>query len=106
MKITVDRIIDDECLVGHMILNGIGPYPDVINAIQRDGVADVRLSVNGAEIDIESFVNHWQSQVEKMIHEEAVKLVEDKFNEVRDQMTEFTNALSDSLTTLAGKEEE
>jgi hypothetical protein len=104
MKITLDEILKDDNLIGHMILNGIGKCPEIIAAIRRDRVAEVKMTVNGAEIELQSFVDHWQSQVELMIHEEAVKLVEDKFNVVRDKMDEFTTALMDAVDNSLSRE--
>ena len=101
MKITTTEIIDDKSLVGHIILNGIWKHPAVMEAVKRDREAEVKLTVNGAEMDIQSFMDHWQSQVERMIREEAIKLVGDKFDDVREKMHEFTTALSESLYTLS-----
>lgn len=100
MKITTTEIVDNKSLIGHIILSGIGTHPSIMESVARDREADVKLTVNGAEIDIQSFMDHWQSQVERMIREEAMKLVEDKFNDVSDKMREFSNALSDSLDCL------
>jgi hypothetical protein len=100
MKITTNDIVDNKSLVGHIILNGIGKHPEVMKAVTRDKEAEVKLTVNGAEIDIQSFMDFWQSQVERAIHEEAMKLVEDKFNDIREKMEDFSNALSNSLDSL------
>lgn len=97
MKITTAELIDDKNLIGHIVLNGIGTHLDVLEAVSRDGEAEIRLTVNGAEIDINSFMLHWQSQVEKMIRDEAMKLLDARFDAVREKMFEFSNALSDSL---------
>jgi len=46
--------------------------------------ADIVITANGHELNLESFVEHWGSQVSEMIKKEAAELVSDKFREVTD----------------------
>lgn len=100
MKITADEIRDERSLLGHIVLEGVVSHASIIEAIVRDNEAEVILTVNGMETDLRAFVNHWQSQVERMIKEEAVKIVEEKFYAVRDKMFDFERALERSIGDL------
>ena len=93
MQITADEIVNDRSLIGHIIIDGLAKSPAVLEAVARDRVAEVILTVNGTEIDLRSFMNYWQSQVDRMIREQAMSLVEDKFGDVHAKMQEFVNAL-------------
>jgi hypothetical protein len=59
MKISREDIIDDINLIGHLVLEGISSYDDICSEILKDGHADVKITVNGQEIDLKSFVDHW-----------------------------------------------
>jgi hypothetical protein len=100
MLLTTQQLTDDKNLVSHIVLGGIHKHPAVMDAVLKDRVADVRVTVNGAELDLQAFVDHWQSQVERMIDDEAARLVDAKFNEVNRKMHEFNDALRESLNDL------
>lgn len=100
MKIAKDQIVDDNNLVGHLVLNGIASHKDICKEIVQKGEAVLCFTVNGREIDIQSFVDHWQSQVNKAIKVEAAKLVEEKFNNVRNSLENYSQELTKALEDL------
>ena len=77
-----------ECLTDVVMkeLNSIPVYPNGITA-------DVCFSINGHELDFEKFCRHWESQVDRIIKDEATELIKEKFNDV----TEFLNDLEERL---------
>lgn len=100
MKLTTKDLIDDRNLIGHIVLGGIGKHPAMCEAIREAGEADLRLTVNGKEIDLQEFVDHWQSQVKRIITERALEMVDEKFNSMRDKMSEFTSGLEEALQSM------
>ena len=46
-----------------------------------NGSLEVQMVINGRVIDIERFVDNWQSQVKRMIREEALEMARDLFGE-------------------------
>jgi hypothetical protein len=44
--------------------------------------AEIVLTLNGHELDLEKFIEHWQSQVHRMIKEEANDILSEKFNDL------------------------
>ncbi len=100
MRINREQIVDKNSLVGYMVLHCLSKSWEAIDEVGERGHAEVCLTIDGKEVDLQEFVDHWQSQIERMIQEEAKNMVEEKFNKVRDSMFEFTNALEQSLQEL------
>jgi hypothetical protein len=50
--------------------------------VGKDYIYDVHLTANGVELDLQKAVDHWGSQVERMIGEKAKELLEDKFRDI------------------------
>ena len=62
-------------------------------------VADVRLTIDGHELNLESFCKHWQSQVHRMIKEEAVEIVQDKcsFSDIYDLLYDLEERIKPEI---------
>lgn len=103
MIITPNQIADYQNLVGRLILNQIHKHPAIMEAIIKDKQADVRITVNGQELDLEAFIQRWQSDVSRMIQKEAASQVEEKFNVVLEKIEDFQEALRDELRRLDGE---
>ena len=56
----------------------------VKNTIDKEVICDLKLTINGHELDIKSFVEHWESQVDRMIRGAALDVVRDRFRDVTD----------------------
>jgi hypothetical protein len=78
MRVTRDEIIDSKNLVDHFVLEGVASHPDVAEALMATGCAEVRVTVNGKEVDLKAFVKHWESQVGRMIQDQALKQVQER----------------------------
>ena len=102
MKINLTKRItkDRNDFIMHIILSSIkeSVLKKLDDLRQKDGIiADVCLTINEHEIDLESFCEHWQSQVERMIKEEAVELVKNRFSNIKDLMYDLEERLEKEI---------
>jgi hypothetical protein len=87
MKINFIKEDQKDTLVAHIVLESLSSafkgkkFEKFIAkyATPKGHVFDVRLMIGDTEIPLKPFVKHWQSQVESMIKEQAVKLVRARF---------------------------
>ena len=82
MRMLKEQIIDNNDLAGHIVLHGLSQHEDILNTSVEFGYCDVVLTINGKEIDLMSFVKHWESQVDSMIKQEAQDLVAAQVSEL------------------------
>ena len=71
----------------HLILNTLtrSIMEEMQKMAQKEGlVADVCFTVNGHELDLESFCKHWQSHVHEAIKEEAAEIAKGRFSDIND----------------------
>ena len=102
MKINItERITKDRNdFIMHIILSAMkaSVLKELTENRQKEGiVADVCLTVNGKELDLEHFCEHWQSQVGRMIKEEAVELVKNRFSDVENLMYDLEERLKEEI---------
>lgn len=107
MKINLSEEVRKNTLISHIVLHclsssiGILPTPSDIAKEGRNENGDVecelKLTINGRELDISTFVDHWQSQVERMIYDRAKELFEEKFNEVDDLFYDLRDRLKEEI---------
>jgi hypothetical protein len=88
IKITREEISDHDKLLGHIVLHSIMKYPEVTEAVMKDGYAEVCMTVNGKEMYLKEFVDFWEGHVNRMIAEAAKELV-------RERMSGVSNLLYD-----------
>lgn len=93
MIIKKEELLEYSSLVGHIILHSAASTPEIIDEIKEAGEVDVVLTANGKEMDLKSFIIHWQSQVECMIRSTAIELCNDKFDPIRQAMQEFEHTI-------------
>lgn len=96
MKLSVNDIVDKKRYLSHAVLNCI--TDEIISAKGKDEEYDVRMTIDGHEVDINEFFKVLQDQHEKMIGEEARKLacdieVENFGHEVQQMIEEFKHEL-------------
>ena len=88
MKVNLTKRIekDREDLLIHIILSCLTDEmtKELTDKEVKDiGIeAEIILTLNGHELDLESFIKHWQSQVHRMIKEEANDILNEKFNDL------------------------
>jgi len=64
----------------------------------KDGiVCDLKLTLNSHELDLQSFIKHWESQVSRMIKEEATEMISEKFNGVNDLLYDLEERLKPEI---------
>jgi len=87
MKINLTKEVNKNTLLSMIVLNGMRTATLEALAFERnrrgkdeDIEADIKLTINGDEVDVQSFVKHWESQVNALICEEAKRIVQEKFN--------------------------
>jgi len=91
MKINLTKELDRNTLVSHIILHNMSrAFAEqlveedsarklVEESSEKGVIIDVKLTVNGVELDLKAFVDYWQSQVHELITERAKELVKEKF---------------------------
>lgn len=93
-------------LLGNLILHGITyatteNLPHIIASKHEKGSgdlhADVVITVDGYEINLESFVKHWQSQVSRIIKSEAKELIQAKFFDVNDLLDDLERRVQEEV---------
>ena len=102
MKINVTKELNKKSLLSHIILHKMKDY--LVKhltencSIKNIGiVAEIKLTVEGEEIDLQSFVDYWQNQVEEMITKQAKELMRDKFIDIQDLFTDLEGRLKEEI---------
>jgi hypothetical protein len=112
MKVNLTKEIGDNTLISHIVLTGM---TDALmehlvdkREADEDHIVNFKLTVNDKhEIDIQKFCEEWESQVERMIKEEAKKLVKqnmfdisNKLDDLRETMTSLEEQLDDKVDDI------
>jgi hypothetical protein len=100
MKLNLsDRRADS--LIHHIILNGAKQATiDRLCAKRvkdKDIIVDIVMTLNGDEVDIEKFCEHWQRDVNRQVRKHAEALVNDKFDGKFDDIDEALTELQAKL---------
>ena len=95
IKITKEEIGDHDNVLGHLVINSLLKYPEIMTAVTNDGYAEVCMTVNGKEMYLKEFVDFWQGQVNQMIIEEAKTIVQEKMSGVSDLLYDLEERLED-----------
>lgn len=94
---------DGRSIISSMVLNGLSQavqenFDEILDIYkENDGIVDITLTIEGHEIDVKGFVDFWQSQVRRMIREEAHSLTCELFS--FDEIDELIEDLRDRLQT-------
>ena len=98
MKINLTKGYNKETLISHIILecmtNAIEEQIVETNKKDKDTIVDAKLIVNDFELDIKKFTNEWESQVDRMIKEEALNLVNEKFSSIYNTVENMNNEVT------------
>ena len=102
MKINLTDDVRKDGLLSHIILNSISET--TMDALVKEGsiqgvgvICDLVLTANGHEIDIQDFVDHWQSQVDRIIEEKAQELLSDRFREISDLLVDLEERIKPEI---------
>ena len=90
MNIDLGTEVVRNTLMGHMVIHGMteavnkNMVNEAIDASAAGGTfVEVVLTVNGEEINLQSFVDEWESQVDRMIAAEAKGQISTKFSDIQ-----------------------
>ena len=105
MKINLTEELNKNSLLSHVVLHGItyatkeGLVEEIGQSCQTEKgvVIDVVLTANGTELNLESFVNHWQRQVEKAVNKKAEELIDEKFSDLSDLIYDLQERLKPEI---------
>lgn len=81
MFVKRETIVDWDSMLGHVVLHCMAETTEMLAKARDNGGAEVKLTIDGQEADLESFVNHWQSQVNDIINKRAKKIALEKYDE-------------------------
>ena len=89
-------------IISSIVLNGMkGAVLDQVIEVykENDGVVDITLTIEGHELDVKSYCEFWQSQVRRMIKEEAKKITDElfSFNDIDDLIYDLKHRLKDEI---------
>jgi hypothetical protein len=97
-----------EHLVFHGLTNALDGhkgFTDWMSESKFDEIeeVDVKLTVEGVEIDLDEFVEHWQKQVKSSIAKEAQSLLDDKLREIEESLGKVSEMINDEAKYKIGK---
>lgn len=99
MKINLTKECDKNTLISHIVLECMTDalYKQIGETSKKgEGVvSDVKLMVDGKELDIKIFADEWESQVDRMIREAATELLNEKFSSISDTVEYMSTEVTD-----------
>jgi hypothetical protein len=85
MELNFINELCQDTLLSHMVLHGLSLNEILLNKCSgKSEKLDIKLLVNNEEIDIIDFINHWESQVDRLIKEQAQEIIKTKMNDIED----------------------
>jgi len=107
MKINITKLVNgtDKPMLLHVILEAMTHTLQHEKFMQfmsprktADGyIVDIKLMADDVELNLEAFINHWQSQVHRMIKDEATTLATNKFRDVEDLVSDLSERLKKEI---------
>jgi len=95
-------------IIALIVLNSMGKaMKEGLKEIQEDvlakyketeGYLDIKLTIEGHEIDVEAFCERWQSDVRRQIKEKAKQLVELNFADIYDVLYDLEQTLRSEVS--------
>jgi hypothetical protein len=110
MLVHRDVITDHTKLISHMVLSGLteackSVVRDAQGKEDFDNMFDVRLTIQGEEVDLMKFCEEWQRQVGRMIKEQTHEIARDVLNidELQDAVTSINQEFKRSVDETVRK---
>lgn len=107
MEINVTKLVDgtkQDALVTHIIIHSIAHCLKDKYKIEKndDGEAIVQIDfkINGLDVDLTVFAEHWQSQVDRMIHEKAQEIVDEYFQLTGDYLHDLQEVIKEKIRII------
>lgn len=103
MKMTRENIVDDKNIVGHIVL---GSAKDAVHKIAKDldikNEIEVKLMYGEMELDLDGFIEHWQSQIDEMILDKAEELIDEKLSDPIQDLEDICRQAGDTIKEKIG----
>ncbi len=105
MKLNITHELANGSTIGRLILNclcetltneEISDFADK-NSNGEGVEAELTLTINGIDLDLEKFMAHWQSQVTGLIQDSARNVVSDRFGDVSDLLYDLQERLAGEI---------
>jgi hypothetical protein len=97
-RISIKECADNNSLIGHCLMHAIGKDPlakKVFETIRPgDEHVEVVLTMNGVELSLKGFLEHYNAHTEEWVHKQAKKLIEDRFHAFEATLEKGRRALS------------
>lgn len=103
MKVNLSKELDNKSLLSHIILHKMSQslLKHLTKDCRAEGtneiIAEVKLTVEGEEINLQSFLDYWQSQVEDTIAEQAKEFMKEHFSDMMDLFSDLECRLNDEI---------
>ena len=105
MKINFTKELRKDSLLSNVVLHCIANVAknDLASKLAEEGktdegvILDIVLTVNGREMNLESFINNWQSQVHRIIKETAEEIIEEKFCDVEELLSDLGDRVKSEI---------
>jgi len=97
MKINLTQEIKKYTLLSHVVLSCLTDTTirNLIAAGRTEAgiVCEIKLMIDDHELDLASFLKHWQSQVSRMVKEKAIEIMKEKFGDIYDTLADLEDRL-------------
>jgi len=99
MKINKNQLVDSrQEILHHLVVHGLTEalkgdksftaWMDEVGWSEKEEI-EVKLTVEGKEINIKEFCDHWESQVERMIASKAGELIQNQFSKLSETIMDL-----------------
>ena len=103
MKIDIGKEWERNSLISHIVLIGMSEAVAEQVAEEKketDNLVEVKITVNDKEINIESFLKEWESQVDGMIENEARSIIDKKMSGISDTLDGLNDRFEEKTNEL------
>lgn len=97
MIIKTKEILDKDNIGGHIVLETLCDYRDILKVINEKGEAEIRIFVNEIECDAEALIKHWQNTMYKCIEDAAKDMIDDKILEINTALETIREKALDTM---------
>lgn len=104
MKITREQITDRNDFKSSIVLATVSKDDKLLEQVATDGVAELKMTVNDVEVDLEDYFNRWEDAINRSIQEKAEELVAEKMMSINDVLYNAEKAIVESIRETIGIE--
>lgn len=101
MKINLTQEIKEDTFLQHIVISCLTDTVTKelmkVDRIEGDRICDLKLTIDGHELDLRSFVERWQSQVSYLAKNKAEEILEEKFGDVEDLFYDLEERLKSEI---------